>query len=285
MVERQLPKLNMRVRFPLPAPNKKALKVLIFQYFQGFLFAHVRRLICLKTPAFACLGGVKGGVTKFLYRGPCLDFHYEYKFKLPECTPKQGLSVLTRSIHSIVQSLNSLPQEARDLCPEGTGVFREASQLSQNAPHNNQRTEQNIIIGLLAQIIPVLRQCSIIQFSHAVHGQVDNWNSGKLNILGLLGTIGSCIFCRSGVFYRAFTDLSRSRKRKPSLHKVGHDLPGETPAAPTAAAGWACPSPAPSPKPAVAALPSRWRRICSPCRFPSRLPISVRQKNFQPYKE
>ena len=44
MVECQLPKLNTRVRFPYPAPIRKALKVLIFKDFQGFLFFfHARR--------------------------------------------------------------------------------------------------------------------------------------------------------------------------------------------------------------------------------------------------
>ena len=36
MAECQLPKLNTRVRFPSPAPFKKAPKVLIFKNFRGF---------------------------------------------------------------------------------------------------------------------------------------------------------------------------------------------------------------------------------------------------------
>ena len=66
VVERQLPKLNMGVRFSLPAPHEKALKVLKSQYFQGFLFSVSPRLTCLKTAGFGSLGGGNGGVTKFL---------------------------------------------------------------------------------------------------------------------------------------------------------------------------------------------------------------------------
>ena len=152
----RLPKLNMRVRFPLPAPSKKALKVLIFQCFQGFLFVHTRRPICLKTPVFAYPGGAKGGVTKVLPSGDkeqfviCISIQITHHVKnqwqlLQKPGYRTGGHCLRRRLfiivyipgafYLIIQSLNSFSQETRNLRTQGAGILYDAARLGKDVPH------------------------------------------------------------------------------------------------------------------------------------------------------
>ena len=156
MAERQLPKLNMRVRFPLPAPSKKALKVLIFQCLQGFLFVHTRRPICLKTPVFAYPDGAKGGVTKVLPSGDkeqfviCISIQITHHIKNQwQLVQKPGyrtgghclrrrlfiIVYIPGTFYLIIQGFNGLAKEAGDLRAQGAGILYDAACLGKDVPH------------------------------------------------------------------------------------------------------------------------------------------------------